>query len=93
MLRSYQAVPSITTGQVAVDTSPLLVVGENPTRIGVAVSNLGPATVFIGTLPTVSTVSGFALGSGLTLDLDNPTALYVVAAATGSTVSYMEESA
>lgn len=80
------------TGQVAVGTSPLCVVGANMSRESLSITNLGPATVYLGYDNTVDVNRGFGLPSGTTLNTDHPAAMYVVAVATGSTVSFLEES-
>lgn len=78
-------------GQVAVDTVPTLVLGDNESRESAIIFNNGPATVYLSFDPNVSTSTGMGLPSGSGFGLSSTRALYAVAAAAGSTVSYMEE--
>lgn len=80
------------TSQVAVDVTPTVVVGVSDKRVGVLLFNNGPATVFVGFTESVDIGTGLGIPSGAGISFDSPHALYAVAAATGSTISFMEES-
>lgn len=79
-------------GQLAVQTDPSQIAGRNYQRASLAVLNTGPATVYLGFTAGVSIVTGFALPVGIGIVTDIPLELYVIAAATGSIVSYIEQS-
>lgn len=79
------------TGQIAVDTAALVVLGENDQRIGAVLFNNGPATVYVSFTPNVDIYRGLGIPAGAGISFDAPHALYAVAAATGSTLSFMEE--
>lgn len=78
-------------GQLAVQTVPAQIAGRNYNRVSLAVVNNGPATVYVGFNAGITVNTGFGLPSGAGFVTDIPLEVFVVAAAIGSVVSFIEQ--
>ena len=82
-------ITSIFSGVQSVTTSPTAL-PSNVVNDSVTVTNLGPSTIYIGGSSGVTTSTGYPLPSGASqgYKVSNTNAIYVIAAATGSSVSF-----
>ncbi len=82
---------TLNTGQLAVTTTAAQVVGQNLNRYSVVITNTGTTTVYLGG-SAVTTTTGQALPAGQSITFRTTVAIYAIAAGTGNTLTYAEES-
>lgn len=81
---------TITTGQLPVSTAAALLIDANLQRYRLTITNAGASAVYIGSA-AVTLATGHAIPAGGSVVLTSTAALYALAAASGDTLTYLEE--
>lgn len=87
------AAQSSAYGNATVGTTASQIRGENTGRSSIAIQNLGPGVLYVGTDGSVTTANGLQVFVGGTLTLEVDDAIHAIASAGSTDVRYLESTA